>query len=177
MPPYFAFIGIICCCLVGLVALFGIILFIPFCCLIVWIIVSKLYRRFYPMPEYYFLIVYKAYKLKSDETEESEIVRVLTESEFEAFDTSKVCVIYQLRSSLSQIKIEMEKFGWKQTNYQVIKMSLDQFTKIYLDYFNNFATVKAFADHYGITEDEARKIITLGNNVYNLNIDFGHTNR
>lgn len=69
------------------------------------------------MPEYYFLIVYKAYKLKSDETEEKEIVRVLTESEFEAFDTSKVSVVYQLRSSLSQIKIEMEKFGWKQTNY------------------------------------------------------------
>ena len=60
---------------------------------------------------------------------------------------------------------------------KVIKMSLDQFTKIYLDYFNNFATVKAFADHYGITEDEARKIITLGNNVYDLNIDFGHTKR
>ena len=69
------------------------------------------------MPEYYFLIVYKAYKLKSDETEEKEIVRVLTESEFEAFDTSKVSVIYQLRSSLSQIKIEADKFGWKQTNY------------------------------------------------------------
>lgn len=69
------------------------------------------------MPEYYFLIVYKAYKLKSDETSETEIVRVLTESEFEAFDTSKVCVIYQLRSSLSQIKIEMEKYNWKQTNY------------------------------------------------------------
>ena len=69
------------------------------------------------MPEYYFLIVYKAYKLKSDETEEKEIVRILTESEFEAFDTSKVSVVYQLRSSLSQIKIEMEKFGWKQTNY------------------------------------------------------------
>ena len=69
------------------------------------------------MPEFYFLIVYKAYRLKSDETAEPEIVRILTESEFEAFDTSKVCVIYQLRSSLSQIKIEMEKFGWKQTNY------------------------------------------------------------
>ena len=69
------------------------------------------------MPEYYFLIVYKAYKPKSDETEEKEIVRILTESEFEAFDTSKVCVLYQLRSSLSQIKIEMDKFGWKQTNY------------------------------------------------------------
>ena len=69
------------------------------------------------MTEYYFLIVYKAYKLKADETEEKEIVRVLTESEFQAFDTSKVSVIYQLRSSLSQIKIEMDKFGWKQTNY------------------------------------------------------------
>ena len=56
-------------------------------------------------------------------------------------------------------------------------MSLDQFAKLYIDYFNNFVTVKAFADHYGITEDEARKIITLGNNVFNLNIDFGHTNR
>ncbi|UNY40423.1 hypothetical protein KLEP7_gp81 [Pseudaeromonas phage vB_PpeM_ KLEP7] len=117
MQPYLAFIGIICCCLVGLAALFGIILFIPFCCLILWVVVSKLYRRFYPMSEYYFLIVYKAYKLKSDETAEPEIVRILTESEFNAFDTSKVCVIYQLRSSLSQIKIEMEKNNWKQTNY------------------------------------------------------------
>ena len=117
MPPYQAFIGIFCCCCFGLVALFGIILFIPLCCLILWIIIVKLYRKVHPMPEYYFLIVYKAYKLKSDETEEKEIVRVLTESEFSAFDTSKVNVIYQLRSSLSQIKIEMEKFGWKQTNY------------------------------------------------------------
>ena len=117
MPPYLAFIGIICCCLVGLVALFGIVLFIPFCCLIVYLVVTKLYRRIYPMPEFYFLIVYRAYRLKSDETAEPEIVRILTESEFEAFDTSKVSVVYQLRSSLSQIKIEMEKFGWTQTNY------------------------------------------------------------
>ena len=68
------------------------------------------------MPEVYFLIVYRAYKLKSDETDQ-EIVRILTKSEFNAFDTSKISVVYQLRSSLSQIKIEMEKFGWKQTNY------------------------------------------------------------
>ena len=117
MPPYLAFIGIICCCFVGLAALFGIILFVPFCCLIVYLVVSKLYRKVYPMPEYYFLIVYRAYKLKSDETAEPEIVRILTESEFNAFDTSKVSIIYQLRSSLSQIKIEMEKYNWKQTNY------------------------------------------------------------
>ena len=117
MPPYLAFVGIFCCCLVGLVALFGIILFIPLCCLILWITCFKLYRKVHPMPEYYFLIVYKAYKLKSDETADQEIVRILTESEFSAFDTSKTSVIYQLRSSLSQIKIEMEKFGWKQINY------------------------------------------------------------
>ena len=116
MPPYLAFIGIICCCLVGLVALFGIVLFIPFCCLIVYLVVTKLYREIHPMPEYYFLIVYRAYKLKSDETADQEIVRSLTESEFNAFDTSKVCVLYQLRSSLSQIKIKMEKVGRKQTN-------------------------------------------------------------
>ena len=117
MQPHLAFIGIFCCCLVGLVALFGIILFIPLCCLILWITCFKLYRKVHPMPEYYYLIVYKAYKLKSDETADQEIVRILTESEFEAFDTSKISVIYQLRSSLSQIKIEMDKFGWKQTNY------------------------------------------------------------
>ena len=117
MPPYLAFTGIFCCCLVGLVALFGIILFIPLCCLILWITCFKLYRKVHPMPEYYFLIVYKAYKLKSDETADQEVVRILTESEFNAFDTSKISVIYQLRSSLSQIKIEMDKFGWKQTNY------------------------------------------------------------
>lgn len=117
MPPYLAFIGIFCCCLVGLAALFGIILFIPLCCLFIWITCFKLYRKVHPMPEYYFLIVYKAYKLKSDETADQEIVRIFTESEFSAFDTSKICVIYQLRSSLSQIKIEMEKFNWKQTNY------------------------------------------------------------
>ena len=69
------------------------------------------------MPEYYFLIVYRAYKLKSDETADQEIVRILTESEFEAFDTSKVSVIYQLRSSLSQIKIELDRYNWTQTNY------------------------------------------------------------
>ena len=117
MQPYLAFVGIFCCCLVGLAALFGIILFIPLCCLILWITCFKLYRKVHPMPEYYYQIVYKAYKLKSDETADQEIVRILTESEFEAFDTSTISVIYQLRSSLSQIKIEMDKFGWKQTNY------------------------------------------------------------
>ena len=88
---------------------------------------------------------------------------------------SKVATCYLMMPTI--IKTGSPKIKPKELKLRIIKMSLDQFTKIYLDYFNNFATVKAFADHYGITEDEARKIITLGNNVYNLNIDFGHTNQ
>lgn len=56
-------------------------------------------------------------------------------------------------------------------------MSFDQFVKVYFDYVSNFATVKGFADHYGITEEEARKIISLGNEINYITIDFGHTNR
>ncbi|UNY40497.1 hypothetical protein KLEP7_gp84 [Pseudaeromonas phage vB_PpeM_ KLEP7] len=55
-------------------------------------------------------------------------------------------------------------------------MSLDQFTKIYLDYVNNFISIKAFADHYGITREEAEKIIRIGGSILPLDIDFGHTN-
>ena len=56
-------------------------------------------------------------------------------------------------------------------------MSLDQFVKVYLDWVNNFGTVKAFADHYGITEDEANKIADLGHQIRNAHINFGHTNQ
>ena len=56
-------------------------------------------------------------------------------------------------------------------------MSLDQFTKIYLDYVNNFISIQGFADHYGITYEEAETIIKLGHQINYINIDFGHTNR
>ena len=56
-------------------------------------------------------------------------------------------------------------------------MSLDQFTKIYLDYVNNFLSIQAFADHYGITEAEAAEIVKIGCIIGSLDIDFGHTDR
>lgn len=56
-------------------------------------------------------------------------------------------------------------------------MSLDQFTKIYLDYMNNFISIQGFADHYGITKEEALQIIVVGQTIDELCIDFGHTNR
>jgi len=34
--------------------------------------------------------------------------------------------------------------------------------KLYLDWWNNFITLGAFADYYGITEDEALAIINVG---------------
>lgn len=36
---------------------------------------------------------------------------------------------------------------------------------MYLDYVNNFITVSKFADHYGITENEANIIIDAGRKI------------
>lgn len=41
-------------------------------------------------------------------------------------------------------------------------MPLDQFTAMYLDWVNNFLTAEAFAEHYGITPDDADFIIGTG---------------
>jgi hypothetical protein len=56
-------------------------------------------------------------------------------------------------------------------------MSLDQFIKMYLDYVNNFISIGAFADHYGITQNEAVDIIELGYQIRNMEINIGHTHR
>lgn len=34
--------------------------------------------------------------------------------------------------------------------------------KMYLDYWNNFLTLKGFADHYNISQSKANKIIIAG---------------
>ena len=56
-------------------------------------------------------------------------------------------------------------------------MSFDKFVKMYFDWFNNFITIGAFAEHYGITEEEAGIIVEIGEAISNLNINIGHTNR
>ncbi len=40
--------------------------------------------------------------------------------------------------------------------------TLEEIQGMYLDYFNNFLTVDVFAEHYGITKDQALGIISLG---------------
>ena len=37
-----------------------------------------------------------------------------------------------------------------------------QLIEMYLDYVNNFLTVQAWAEHHGIEEDDAHKIIEIG---------------
>ena len=38
---------------------------------------------------------------------------------------------------------------------------------IYLDYINNFITLKGFADYYGVDDNIAYSVIALGRELYN----------
>ena len=38
--------------------------------------------------------------------------------------------------------------------------------EVYIDWLNNFVTVPAFADFYGLQEDEAKKVIELGKKIH-----------
>jgi hypothetical protein len=49
-------------------------------------------------------------------------------------------------------------------------MTLDRFVEMYLDYLNNFLTVGAFADHYHITDADAREIIAIGRRIATLDL-------
>tara|TARA_R110002012_G_scaffold106399_1_gene247670 strand:- start:1843 stop:2001 length:159 start_codon:yes stop_codon:yes gene_type:complete len=40
--------------------------------------------------------------------------------------------------------------------------TLEEIQEMYLDYFNNFLTVGVFAEHYGISKEQAEGIISLG---------------
>jgi hypothetical protein len=41
----------------------------------------------------------------------------------------------------------------------------NQLESAYLDYVNNFLSVRKFADHYGLTENEANIIIDAGRKI------------
>lgn len=43
----------------------------------------------------------------------------------------------------------------------------DQLSAIYLDYFNNYATIMTYADQHGLTEGQAGILITLARDVHN----------
>ena len=45
----------------------------------------------------------------------------------------------------------------------------NQKIQMYLDWLNNFLTLRGFADHYGITTEEARSIISEGRALHEEN--------
>lgn len=49
-------------------------------------------------------------------------------------------------------------------------MSLDKFTEMYLDWFNNFLTVERFAEYYEINVEQAQQIINLGREIGSLEL-------
>ena len=46
----------------------------------------------------------------------------------------------------------------------------DKLKDMYLDYFNNFLTVSAFASAYFVNEDKARSLIETGKRLYEESI-------
>jgi hypothetical protein len=42
---------------------------------------------------------------------------------------------------------------------------------IYLEYLNSFLTIERFAEHYGLTKDEALKLVTLAKEVRERDIN------
>ena len=43
--------------------------------------------------------------------------------------------------------------------------ALEQLELLYLDYFNNFITVKKFAEFYGMSEKKAISLIAIGKHI------------
>jgi hypothetical protein len=51
--------------------------------------------------------------------------------------------------------------------------TVENLEALYLDYLNNFLTVSAFADHYGMSDYQAEIILDAGRQIFNYNI-IGH---
>lgn len=48
----------------------------------------------------------------------------------------------------------------------IAKMTLEE---IYLDWINNFLSIQCFADHYGISDDDAKQLIETCRNIFRNN--------
>ena len=44
--------------------------------------------------------------------------------------------------------------------------SINELTKMYIDWFNNFLTVSAFSAHYQLREDTASEVIKVGREMH-----------
>ena len=53
------------------------------------------------------------------------------------------------------------------TYFEVLDKTDKEIINLYLDYVNNFLTLKAFADYYSMDEIDAHYVIELGRNLNN----------
>lgn len=51
-------------------------------------------------------------------------------------------------------------------------MSLDKFTAMYLDWVENFLTVEKFSEHYEISVEQANRIIEIGREISNMELEY-----
>ena len=59
---------------------------------------------------------------------------------------------------------------YKQLEQQV-EASADYFQEMYLDWLNNFLTIKRFAEWYAIGEDQAAAIISAGRKIHHQRVN------
>ena len=54
---------------------------------------------------------------------------------------------------------------------------MEAIIKIYLDYYNNFLSIRRFAEHYDIEPEEAKIIISLGKKYHERKCEINNLNK
>ena len=52
-----------------------------------------------------------------------------------------------------------------------VEATADSLQEMYLDWFNNFLTIKRFAEWYNIDEERAAVIISVGRKIHNKRVE------
>lgn len=63
-------------------------------------------------------------------------------------------------------EINLEHFNNSPSSQGYESVKVASIADLYLDYVNNFTTTSRFANHYGLTNDEAFDLITLGRSIH-----------
>ena len=76
-----------------------------------------------------------------------------------------------LGAVLYENKEEAEKIKETQKKNRIINIR-EELIAVYEDWVNNFITIPAFADYYGLSEKDAKEVVDLGKKLYNKKNNF-----
>ena len=82
---------------------------------------------------------------------------------------NKRAIEKDLGAVLYKDKAEAERIKEKWENDRIINIR-KELVAVYEDWFNNFVTIPAFADYYGLSEEESKQVIELGKKIYERRI-------